>query len=95
MTKRRYKVTLVKYVRDAADCGVDQDSRRFSFETMVSGTGRVAKRRPFASDIDQNRLEDPLNFYVSIFMYFQFRKTESHKHKSNYTSLKYRHETEN
>lgn len=70
MERRRYKVTLVKYVRDAASCGVDQDSRRFSFDTMVSGTGRIAKRRPFASDIDQNALEDSSNFYTS--QYFQF-----------------------
>ena len=62
MEKRRYKVTLVKYVRDAASCGVDQDSRRFSFDTMVSETGRIAKCRPFASDIDQNTLEDPSDF---------------------------------
>lgn len=70
MEKRRYKVTLVKYVRDAASCGVDQNSRRFSFDMMVRGTGRVAKRRPFASDIDQSALEDSSNFYTS--RYFQF-----------------------
>lgn len=54
MEKRRYKVTLVKYVRDAASCRVDQDPRRFSFYTTESETGRIAKRRPFASDVDQN-----------------------------------------
>lgn len=72
----------MKYVRDAAKCGVDQDSRRFSFDTLVSGTGHIAKRRPFASDIDQNALEDPSNFYTS--RYFQFRQTGSHKYKSDF-----------
>lgn len=81
MEKRRYKVTLVKYVRDAASCGVDQDSRRFSFDTMVRGTSRIAKRWPFASDIDQNALEDPSNFYMSRF--FQFRQTGLHQYKSD------------
>jgi len=82
MEKQRYKVTLMKYVRDAASCGVDQNSRRFSFDMLVSGTDRVAKRRPFASDIDQNVLEDPSNFYTS--RYFQFRQPGSHKYKSNF-----------
>lgn len=36
----------MKYVRDAASRGVDQDSRRFS--------RRRAERRPFASDVDQD-----------------------------------------
>lgn len=56
MEKRRYKVTLVKYVCDAAGYRIDQNPRRFSFDTTVSETGRVAKRPPFASDIDQNAL---------------------------------------
>lgn len=54
MGKRRYKVTLMKYVRDAAGRGVDQDSRRFSFDTTAGGTSGVAKRRPFASGVDQD-----------------------------------------
>jgi len=65
MEKRRYKVTLVKYVHNAASCGVDQGSRRFSFDMMVSGAGSVAKRRPFANDIDQNALKDSSDFYTS------------------------------
>lgn len=67
MEKRRYKVTLVKYVRDAASCRVDQGRRRFSFYTIVSETGRIAKHRPFASDVDQNA---PVRFVrLGIFIF--------------------------
>jgi len=56
----------VKYVRDAAGCGVDHGWRRFSFDATVSGASRVAK--PFASSVDQSmhRREDPSDLCVFL-----------------------------
>lgn len=78
MKKQRYKVTLMKYVRDAASCGVDQDSHRFLFDMLVSGTGRITKRRPFASDIDQNVLKIRQIFIrLGIFSFINLDRTNT------------------
>lgn len=58
----------MKYVRDAAGYRVDQGPRRFSFDTTVSETGRVTKRRPFASDIDQNALTRRSIGFMYVFL---------------------------
>lgn len=57
MGKRRYKVTLMKYVRDAAGRGVDRDSRRFSFD--ASGTVSASRNVDHLRAMSIARLENP------------------------------------